>query len=117
LRFSIWVRKKFRDHGAEILTFFPVPYIAVSWLLSAAAKATQQYLGWDGLFWQCLAALSMTFFVLGPLCIVISGIAGICHAVNKLRAGGSAGKHIALIVIDLAVIALAALWFYNYWYA
>lgn len=117
MRFSIWVRKKFRDHGAEILAVFPVAYIAVTWLLSVATRVTKTYFGWQGLGWQMLGSVYMAMFVLGPLCIVASGVASISHAVNKLRAGKPARKYIILMIVDLAVIALAALWFYNYWYA
>ena len=117
MRFSIWVRKKFRDHGAEILAALPVVYVIVTWLLSVATKVTKEYFGWKGLDWQMLGSIYMTMFVLGPLCIVTSCAFSIGHAVRKLRAGMPARKYAIVIALDLLIIALSALWFWQQWYA
>ena len=117
MRFSIWVRKKFRDHGAEILMALPAAYVLITWLLSVATKVTKDYFGWKGLDWQMLGSVYMTMFVLGPLCIITSSGISISHAVKKMREGMPARKYWIVIAVDVLVIALSIVWFWQQWYA
>lgn len=109
------MRKKLRSERALILALFPIPYLAVTWLLSAVTDAMQKYLNWDGLLWQCVGALALTMFVLGPLCFIGSSIACIYYAWGKLRSRESVRKHIILIIAALATIGLSIVWFKWFW--
>lgn len=110
------MRKLIRSERALICALFPILYAAAAGLLFAATNAMERYLEWDGLLWQCLGALSLTLFVLGPLCFIGTGIACIYHSVKKLRGREAVRKHVILILVALATIGLSAAFFVWYWY-
>lgn len=110
------MKKLFRKERALLCALFPIPYILVSLLLSALTSALNRYLGWEGLLWQCMGALSLTLFVLGPMFIIISDVACIYYAARELRSRSSVRKNTLLILIALATIVLSVIWFRLYWY-
>ena len=110
------LRKWLRSERALALALFPVPYAAVYGLLIALITALELYLNSYGLLWQCMSALKLTLFVLGPLVFVCTSGASIYHSARKLRNREAVRKHVILIIVELAVIIASVLWFKWYWY-
>lgn len=109
------LRKKLRKESALLLALFPIPYAAAIVLLLAVTDALKTYLNSVGLLWQCLRALGLALFVLGPMSFIISSICCIYHAARELRSRKSVRKNIILILVALATIALSVVWFKWYW--
>jgi len=109
------LRKIFRKERVLLLALFPIPYAAAIALLLAVTDALKTYLNSVGLLWQCLRALGLALFVLGPMSFIISSICCIYQAGCELRSRKSVKKNIILIFVALATIALSVVWFKWYW--
>lgn len=111
------LKKMIRAHRALFYALIPVPYILANVILFLAGNAMLNVLGWDGLLWQCTGALSLTLFVLAPPCFVCTGLAGVYHAVQKLRRREAVREHVIVLIAAAVTVAASAGFFWWYWYA